>query len=62
MQRFLLKADMVYMDHVNCRGEFGYEFLCTTISKYIIILVKSSCVTEANTGKLPHTWTWKQLQ
>ncbi len=25
-------------------GEFGYKFLCRTISKYIIILVKSSCV------------------
>lgn len=46
---------MVCMDHVNCRGEFGYEFLCTTISKYIIILVKSSCVTEANTWRSYHT-------
>jgi hypothetical protein len=29
---------------VTCGGEFGYEFLCRTISKYIIILVNSLCV------------------
>jgi hypothetical protein len=29
---------------VTCGGEFGYKLICRTMSKYIIILVKPSCV------------------
>jgi hypothetical protein len=29
---------------LTCGGEFGYKFLCRTISKFLFILVKSSYV------------------
>ena len=41
-------------------GEFGYEFLCRTISNYAIILVKSSCVNWGQQGEVPRNrTTWE---
>jgi hypothetical protein len=40
-------------------GEFDYKFLCRTISKYIIILVKSSCVDRGQHGEVRYGHTYR---